>query len=175
MHQKLPFEIDPLRLAQNGLKLEGQLSLVDMPRLAKSLHSSNGVVNVKMAFDIDEMATPYMRGEFGTSVSVICERCMQPMALDLSVNCMLAMIIGERKVEGLAEQYDPWVLENNDPVLLNAIIEDELILSLPLVPRHEKACLPDEAWSVGEDDVAMVEADKPVSPFAVLAGLKTKN
>ena len=172
MHQKLPKEIDPFRLAQNGLKLEGQLPLAEMPRLAKSLHSNDGVVTVKMAFDIDEIGTPYMHGEFKTSVSVICERCMQPMTLDLDVDCLLAMIIGERKSEGLAEQYDPWVLENSDPVLLSAIIEDELILSLPLVPRHDEVCLPDEAWSVGDEDI--VELDKPVSPFAVLAKLKTK-
>lgn len=173
MHQKLPKEIDPFRLAQNGLKLEGQIPQAELPRLMKSLHSSNGVVNVKLAFDTDEIGTPYMRGEFKTTVSIMCERCRQAMTLELNVDCLLALIIGERKIEGLAEQYDPWVLENSDPVLLSAVIEDELILALPLVPRHDEMCLPDEAWSSGDDDMEM-DDDKPESPFAVLAKLKTK-
>lgn len=175
MHQKLPKEIDPFRLAQNGLKLDGQLALATMPRLTKSLLNDEGIVNLKMAFDIDEIGTPYMRGNFTTSVSVLCERCMESMMLDLEVDCLLAMVSGERKIEGLAEQYDPWIIENSDPVLLSSVVEDELILSLPLVPRHDGACLPDEAWSTGDDENESIEVNKPASPFAVLSTLKTKH
>ena len=173
MHQKLPKEIDPFRLAQNGLKLGGKIPQAELPRLMKSLHSNNDVVSVDLAFDIDEVGTPYMRGEFKTVVSIMCERCRQTMTLKLNVDCLLALIIGERKIEGLAEQYDPWVLENSDPVLLSTVIEDELILALPLVPRHDEMCLPDEAWSSADENME-VDDDKPESPFAVLAKLKTK-
>ncbi len=174
MHQKLPKEIDPFRLAQNGLTLEGQLPIAEMVRLSKSLQSDEGWVNVRLGFDVDEVGTPYMRGEFNTSVSVICERCMNSMILEMTVDCLLAMVSSERKVEGLAEQYDPWIIENNDPVLLSAVIEDELILSLPLVPRHTEACLPEEAWSVGDEQVELKDSDKAASPFAVLSALKIK-
>jgi len=174
MHQKLPKELDPFRLAQNGLTIEGQLPLSDLPRLAQLLLSDEGEVSIKMAFDVDEIGTAYMKGEFSVVGSITCQRCMEPMLLDLNVNCLLAMVIGERKVEGLTEQYDPWVLENSDPVLLSTVVEDELILSLPLVPKHQQACLPDEAWSVGDSMIDESIDDKPVSPFAVLSTLKTK-
>jgi uncharacterized protein len=173
MHQKLPKEIDPFRMAQNGLTIEGQLPLADLPRLSQALLSNEGSVSVKMSFDVDEIGTPYVEGNFSVTVAITCQRCMELMSLDLNVNNLLAMVIGERKVEGLAEQYDPWVLENSDPVLLSNVVEDELILSLPLVPRHEQPCLPDEAWSAGDIEESIVE-DKPVSPFAVLSSLKTK-
>jgi len=174
MHQKLPKEIDPFRLAQNGLKLEGLLPLAGLSRLAKYLHNTEGEADIKMDFETDEVGTPYMRGEFKATVSVVCERCMQPMTLNLDAKCLLAMIIGERKIEGLAEQYDPWMLENNDPILLKSVIEDEFILSLPLVPRHDEACLPDDVWSVGEEEVAKVTEER-ISPFAMLESLKTKD
>ncbi|MBE0438936.1 MAG: DUF177 domain-containing protein [Gammaproteobacteria bacterium] len=173
MHQKLPKELDPFRLAQNGLKLEGQIPLADLPRLTQSLLSDQGMVDVKMAFDIDEVGTPYMKGEFSVSVSLTCQRCMSAMALDLNVDCLLALVKSERKVEGLAEQYEPWLLESNDPVLTSTVIEDELILSLPLVPKHDIACLPDNIWTAGDDNI-ITEDEKPVSPFAVLSSLKTK-
>ena len=172
MHRKLPKEIDPLRLAQNGLKFDGQLLLSDMPRLAKSLHSDSGLVNVVLAFDIDEIGTPYVKGEFRAPVSIVCERCMLPMSMELSVSCLLAMVVSEKFIDKLAEQYDPWLLENSEPVSLSKVVEDELILVLPLVPRHTEACLPSEAWSTKVDYNEDEEDQKPVSPFAILSSLK---
>jgi uncharacterized protein len=98
---------------------------------------------------------------------------MTPMSVDVDVECYLAILKNERKVEGLAELYDPWIVENNDPILLSSVVEDELILGLPLVPRHEHACLPKEAWYRG-DDIDESEKEKKVSPFEVLASLKLK-
>ena len=175
MHHKLPKEIDPLRLAQNGLKFDGQILLSDMPRLTKSLHSNSGLVDVTLEFDIDEIGTPYVKGEFTVPVSIVCERCMLPMSMELSVSCLLAMVVSEKFIDKLAEQYDPWLLENNDPISLSKVVEDELILVLPLVPRHTEACLPSEAWSTMSDnsDYNEDEGDeKRVSPFAILSSLK---
>jgi len=173
MHQKLPKDIDPFRLAQNGLKLAGTLPVSTMNRLAGSLADTEGDVAVIMNFDVDETGLPYMYGKFSSKLSLICERCMAPMSVDVNVECHLAILKNERKVEGLAELYDPWIVENNDPILLSSVVEDELILGLPLVPRHEHACLPKEAWYRG-DDIDESEKEKKVSPFEVLASLKLK-
>jgi uncharacterized protein len=173
MRQKLPVEIDPLRLAQNGLKLNGELLLKDMPRLCESLVNEQGSVKVDLAFDLDEINTPFMKGGLLTDVSMRCERCMSPMVVPLSVNCLLAIVTSESKVATLAEQYEPWLLESNEPVSLNAVIEDELILALPIVPRHNESCLPSEAWSSGQES-EVEEDEKPTSPFAILSSLKNK-
>tara|TARA_R110002050_G_scaffold1244_4_gene8616 strand:+ start:52302 stop:52826 length:525 start_codon:yes stop_codon:yes gene_type:complete len=173
MHQKLPKELDPFRLAQNGLRLEGTLPVSTMERLAGSLADTEGEVAVKMNFDVDETGLPYMYGKFSSQLSLICERCMAPMSVDVDVECHLAILKNERKIEDLAELYDPWIVENKDPILLASVVEDELILGLPLVPRHEHACLPKEAWYRG-DDIDESEKEKKVSPFEVLASLKLK-
>jgi len=174
MHRKLPIEIDPLRLAQNGLKLDGQILLNVMPRLTASLESDEGLVDVTLAFDVDEIGTPFMKGKITAPVSMICERCLSAMTTTLSADCLLAIVISERKIDALAEQYDPWLLDGSDPVLLSKVIEDELILALPLVPRHTEACLPSEAWSAESEESEADTADKPESPFAILSSLKKK-
>jgi uncharacterized protein len=173
MHQKLPKELEPFRLAQNGLTIEGQIALSALPRLTQSLLSDEGVVDVKMAFEIDEIGTPYMKGDFTVSVAMTCQRCMSAMELELKASPLLALLKSERKVDGLADQYEPWVLDTNEPVLTSTVVEDELILSLPLVPKHETPCLPDDIWSSG-DDIEISNDDKPESPFAILSSLKTK-
>ena len=174
MHQKLPIEIDPFRMAQNGLKLEGVLPISTMTRLAGSLSDTEGgEVRVSMNFDVDQTGLPFMYGRFRSTLSLICERCMEPMAIELDIKCLLAILKSERKVEELAEIYEPWIIENNEPVRVSSIVEDELILGLPIVPRHEHACLPKEAWYRG-DDIDESEKEKKVSPFDVLASLKLK-
>jgi len=174
MHQKLPIEIDPIRLAKNGLTLEGELQLNKMKRLSGSLHGNSGTVHVKMNFDIDKvLGTPYMNGEFTASLSLICERCSEPMQYEVDTTCSLAIVNVERKIEGLAEQYEPWVIESDDPIMLSSIVEDELILAIPLIPKHDHSCLPAEAWSAGDE--IEVDVEKKVSPFAVLSALKKKD
>jgi uncharacterized protein len=98
---------------------------------------------------------------------------MSAMEIELKASPLLALLKSERKVDGLADQYEPWVLDTNEPVLTSTVVEDELILSLPLVPKHETPCLPDDIWSSG-DDIEISNDDKPESPFAILSSLKTK-
>ena len=173
MHQQLPNEIDPFRLAQNGLKLAGKLQVSDMKRLPAALHNDEGVVDVSMHFDVDETGTPFLRAKFSSSLTLICERCMEPMVLAVEADCLLAIVQNEHKTEGLAEQYEPWLIDSDEPIELGSVVEDELILALPLVPRHDFACLPAEAWQSGEEKVEVEE--KPISPFAVLSALKSKD
>jgi uncharacterized protein len=170
MHQKLPVEIDPFRLAKSGLILEGKLPLVSMPRLSNSLQDSSGHVDVKMSFDVDKiLGSPIMIGEFKAQLPLLCERCSEPMLFEANIKSSLAIINSERKIEGLDGLYEPWIITSDDPVILSSIVEDELILAIPLVPKHEHACLPKEAWFSGEEQI---DDEKPISPFAVLSALK---
>ena len=175
MHQKLRVEIDPFRLAKQGLILEGKLSLSTLPRLVDVLDNSDGDIGVKMHFDINKiLATPTMVGHFKASLPLICERCSKVMSFDADVHCKLAIMNAEKTVEGLDEEYESWVIENSDPVLLSSVVEDELILAIPLVPKHEHSCLPAEAW-FAKGNIAEEKIEKKVSPFAVLSELKLKD
>ena len=171
MRQQLPKEIDPLRFAHSGLTLAGEIPVSEMPRLCEVLHDSSGVVIVNMQFDIDSTGTPYLNGQFAVTVNLLCERCMEPMAHSIKLSTMLAIIGHEGKIEGLAEQYEPWLLSDTKLVDPAEVVEDELILALPLVPKHDYPCLPDALWQAGEQEI---EAEKPASPFAVLSALKSK-
>ncbi|WP_040576993.1 YceD family protein [Methylophaga lonarensis] len=171
MHQQLPRDIDPFRFAHNGVQISGTLPVASLTRLADKLANQQGEIQVTLQFDVDQTGTPYVEGHFSGELALICERCMQAMPYKFDIKSLLALVRHERKIEGLAEQYEPWLLENSDAVNPADLVEDEIILALPLVPRHEQACLPDELWSSGEQEI---ETEKPVSPFAVLSALKTK-
>jgi len=171
MNQKLPIDIDPFRLARNKLILEGDLPIAGMLRLSKSLFDNKGLIHIKMMFDVDKITgSPYMNGQFTTSLNLMCERCSKSVAYKMDITCSLGLVSNEINAEKLAEQYEPWLIENDDLVKVSSVVEDELILALPLVAKHEQACLPKEVWQAGEDEEEVEE--KPASPFAMLASLK---
>lgn len=174
MRQHLPKEIDPFRFAHTKREISGRVSLVELTRLTESLLSTDGEVEFRMQFDIDDTGTPFMQGRFKTTLSLTCERCLQELVLPMEIDSLLGLIRHEKLAEKLSEQYEPWVVndaELTDPV---TVIEDELILALPLVPKHDYDCLPDEAWFAGDKEEKSEEAAKPASPFSVLTSLKTK-
>lgn len=173
MRQQLPKEIDPFRFANTGRELKGEVDLAEMTRLAESLRHTDGVVKVWMQFDIDETGTPFMEGHFETTLSLSCERCLQEMRLPMAIDSLLGVVRHEKLAEKLSDQYEPWVVDDTeltDPV---SVVEDELILALPLVPKHDYDCLPDEARLSGDKEDEEKPA-KPKSPFSVLSELKTK-
>ncbi len=172
MHQQLPKDIDPFRLANNGLLLEGQLKLTSMPRISEAIVDNSAHVDVRLQFDIDEMGTPFMVGHIKTELPLVCERCMQTMNYVVDTDLSVGLIRHEGQAEQLAERYEPWVVDGDAPVELSSIVEDELLLAIPIVPKHEHACLPQDLWQSGED---IGEEEKPESPFAVLSALKKKD
>lgn len=174
MRQQLPKEIDPFRFANNGRQLEGELALADMSRLSESLFDNSGSVAVSMQFDVDQTGTPNLHGHFETTLSLTCERCMQAVAFPVVIDTWLGLVRHEKLAESLAEQYEPWVIDDTDLVDPATVVEDELILALPLVPKHDYDCLPEEAWFAGDKEVEENPAEKPESPFAVLSALKSK-
>lgn len=170
MSSRLPEYIDPLRLAEARAVLQGQLAIAGMQRLASALHSTQGVVDVTLEFGIDEVRTPCVKGVLRAGLDVLCQRCLGPMVLPVETEVALGIVTSAQEIERLPGNYDP-LLVGAEPVSLKDVIEDELILSLPVAPVHpEQQCPP---WSDTVVERPVEKADKP-SPFAVLAQLKDK-
>lgn len=165
---RLPERIDPHRLAEGKRILQGSLELNTMPRLGAYLTGSGGKVQVEMEFGRDEEGIPFVRGHLETEVEIACQRCMGSFRLPLQSRFLLGVVSEEKEADRLPEHYDPLVA-GHEPVVLKDLVEDELILSLPIVPRHPE----------GECPAPPVERDEPESkrenPFSVLAHLKTNS
>lgn len=99
------------------------------------------------------------------AVSLECQRCLQPLRVRLHVDRRLFFVEGEDAAAALDTDSEDDVLTLEPAIDLRALIEDELLLALPLVPRHE-VC-PEPLPLREEDDAAPEE-----HPFAALAALK---
>jgi len=103
-------------------------------------------------------------------VPVTCQRCLQPVDVPLVVDRSFRFVADEETAAQLDEEAEEEVLALDPEFDLASLIEDELLMEMPLVPRHEVCPTEVKLEAVDEDfDTAMAEKPKP---FAALAQLK---
>lgn len=164
--EHLPTQVDPIRFAENATCLQGTLLVKNMPRLCSLLGNDEGTVEVKLEFGKDEQRRPFLKGELIANIVLSCQRCMEPYTFEIKDRFLAGMVSTEEKAKALSDRYEPLLIKEG-VLVISDVIEDELILRLPLVPMHEpNVCnvkLP-RAVLQAEDD----------SPFKVIEILKGK-
>lgn len=163
-----PSSIDPVQLAEKGAYLTGELPLTAMPRLLQACPRSSGSVNIDLRFERNQPnGLRFMYGTVHAIVRTTCQRCLQDMALEVHTEPRLILLRPDER-EDLERDGETLVVGR--PVLLSALVEDELLLALPMTPMHEAPACPGKG-----------KADKPAtgrrptrrpSPFSVLSRLK---
>jgi len=165
----IPPHVDPRKLADRAATLAGELQLSQLKRLADPLEDDQGVVRASFSFGRDEQRTVVIRSQLDVEVKMICQRCLEPVVLPIHSECDYAVVNEGASSQHLPKGYD--VLEvGEDPLDLLALVEDELLLALPIVPLHDpEICQP----PVGPDEPEPSEDEVTRSnPFSVLAQLK---
>lgn len=172
MSDRLDDLIEPLVLAAKGRTLKGHVPLAQLERLAPSLYKVEGMAEAELRFDRDEVGLPCVKGSITTQLILQCQRCMQAMTLPVSLELNLGIVTSKAAAEKLPENYDP-LLVGAEPIKAAEIVEDELILALPLVAMHEvDECPAGDQFQRQEEETA---PPKRENPFAILAELKKDN
>ncbi len=138
MSGRLPQTFQPLRLAGTAAVLRGSLPLAGMARLATYLSDATGAVEIDLQFGIDDLGTHYAQGRLQTTLHPVCQRCLQVFDCPLDVEILLGIVTSEQAAALLPEQYEPLLIAET-AIELNSLVEDELILALPIVPMHAPA------------------------------------
>ncbi|MEN8174277.1 MAG: YceD family protein [Pseudomonadota bacterium] len=166
MSKPVPERVDVLRCADQGQLLEGRYALAELPRLRPLLAREDGEVRFHLRCGRDAEKRVVLAGEVTARLWLTCQRCLEPVALDVAADVRLAGVTGLQESGLLPEEYEPLLME--DPLLsVRELVEDELLLAVPQVPRHKQPCrpaLPPEASDRADD-----------GPFAALAGLRVKH
>lgn len=167
----LPLKVDPFRSAENQITLQGTLSIENMQRLCTSLTDVMGQVAVNLVFGKDEQGIRYIKGHLDTQLHLQCQRCLEPFKYEIMGDFLAGIVHTEQEAEALPERYDPLIILDN-MLILSDMIEDELIISLPIVPMHAlKDCSAQLSLMSSSQD--MTEAEKD-NPFKVIELLRSK-
>lgn len=162
MLEKLPNFIDAKRFTLQDCHLKGTVDLAEMSRLHDSLYNQDGIVEIDWHFTTDEQHRSIITGNIQTTVNVLCQRCLQVMSLPIETK--VALIILNNEDQEVPQNYEALILTNPEISLYN-MIEDELLLALPIVSYHE-SCSSNE-YTIKKAD----QDDLKENPFKILENL----
>ncbi|EGN75865.1 Putative metal-binding protein, possibly nucleic-acid binding protein [Idiomarina sp. A28L] len=166
----IPLSVDPVRNSGKQLSFDGYIPSKNLPRFNEVLASPCSDIEVTLWFGTDEQKIHNFRGQAKANVELTCQRCGGTMPFDLAIEFQYAPVTKRQTAEDMPEHYEAAELNELGEVLLHPLVEDELLLALPIVAKHtEQDCaIKSDTMSYGE---LPAEAEKP-NPFAVLQKLK---
>lgn len=170
MFAPLPELIDPWRAVEAGAEFRGSLPLARMARLRESLREPTGEARFRLTFTRDPEGRGVLDGEIEARLILTCQRCLEALEFPVLTTLDLVLVSGLDEAGLLPEDLDP-LLVPEEPLRLADLIEDELLLALPQIPRHEPGACPvgGGLWTAVSDER---RAGEGANPFAVLGALK---
>lgn len=137
----LPRNIDPIKFAQEQQALEGKLPLDKMARLVPMCHPGVqlGEAEVWIQGNRDIQGLPYLKGTVKATIPLTCQRCLERVDYSISTEFQLSPVHSEDQADSLPSSYEALILNENNEVSLCDLVEDELLLALPIVPKHKES------------------------------------
>lgn len=164
----LPSTLDVRKGASRGATVRGLLKPLDLPRFRELLAGDDGAIQAQLELSRDEEGRYLVHVTSDASVAVICQRCLQPMPIELHTDSDLAVVWTDEQAAHLPRHLEP-VIVAGEECELRELVEDELILALPAFSYHEQADC--NTVLVDLNSEAVAAPDRP-NPFEVLARLK---
>ena len=163
MRGRLPRTADFLLLAENNREYEGTIPVIELGRLHDTIDSTDGDVAVSLKFGW-KYGIRCLEGSVSAQLGLICQRCLEPMPADVEGRFCFALITDENELDNLPDEMEPYIIEG-DKQLLDDVVVDELLISIPLVAKHTEMCVEFQS----DEDV--VVADDTYKPFASIKDL----
>lgn len=173
----VPDKLDVAALAHDDASLQGEWPAASLQRLADSAAPeapASGWPALRWSLHGEirqpKAATPqtWLHLTAAAQVALTCQRCLKPVHEDIDIDRWIRFVDTEAEAAALDVDSDDDVLALPRHLDARELIEDELLLALPLVPRHE-VC-PEPLAHVDELEEPALE-ERP-NPFAALAALK---
>jgi len=124
-------------LVDHGGVLSGELRPSMLTRLVGMLHSDVGSVRASLRFSERREGGLALELTYAASVELTCQRCLEPFRQELAGRVDMVLADDESMPASVPEGYE--LLELPEGRLSPAqVVEDELIVSIPLVPKHER-------------------------------------
>lgn len=149
----------------------GRLPLSAFARLSEGLEDAEGDVSFGLSFDRDALQVSYVELRIDAELPLLCQRTLQRFLYPVSLVQRLGLLRagddeGVAAEAGLPEGYEALLVDDDGAVRPLELVEDELILAVPVVPVAPGSESVERDWPVTEDE------EKRANPFAALADLK---
>ncbi len=167
MSATLPEVLDAWRMVAARRCFEGRLPLSTFARLCGSLEVVEGDCRFVLEFGRDALGVRFLELQLEAELPLQCQRTLESFRLPVRVTQRLGLITDESQEAGLPPGYEPVLLDAEGALRPAELIEDELILAVPVVPVKPGTEAVERVFPAESAE------DEPVpNPFAALAALK---
>jgi uncharacterized protein len=165
MQKKLPETIDFLKQVEKRASYECTWPVARFERLGGVINDNSGEVAARLRFGISA-GTRCLDGYVQADLHMRCERCLDPVKQHIESGFRFGLVTSEEEAKMLPKEFEPLIVTDSEQSLLD-LVEDELLLSLPIVAKHEEECS-EILQKHKEDDNAQRDTYRP---FAALKDL----
>jgi uncharacterized protein len=169
--------LDVKAFAKAAGVLAGHESLSNYSRLMAETGAKGGDRQLdwqargELRIEVNGFSQIWLHLQATVSLPMTCQRCLGPVDTVASFDRSFRFVATEEQAESEDEQAEEDVLALRRDFNLRELIEDELLMAMPVVPRHE-VCPIEVKLAVQDPDFDAESEAKP-NPFAVLARLQT--
>lgn len=158
----LPQQVQYRKLARDRTRLSGEVAIGHLSRFSDCLASDEGQVRIVLKFVKGKGATTRVVGDASTDVVVTCQYCLEEMTVPVEASINLLIVDSTEALLSLPQGQDGLVCESESLELVD-VFEDELIVSLPMVPKHTGGkCLELEGqWADQADEEQPSDTHRP--------------
>ena len=149
-------------VTRQAMEAAGRLHLDTLPRLRAA-----GEAEVQLRVSDDGSGRVIVQGRVKAQLTLTCQRCLGPVTRALTTEFKLVWVHSDAQAAALPEPYEP-LLSASGRVKVNELLEDELLLALPIVAVHATA---EECSELGQRPASR-PAETTANPFAVLGASK---
>lgn len=154
--------LDCLEFARGGGVLERSVGLDELPRLADLLVTTAGFLSVRLAGFRDDQGKSWLQVDVAGEPVLCCQRCLGGVKFPLAISSRLQLMApGEEWPDDDLADDSTDAIEAEKALAVLSLIEEEVLLALPIAPRHEQCESP-----------SGTAAEHGPSPFAALSALK---
>ena len=147
-------------------EFQGRIPLASMERLRGSLLQPDGEAACRIGFGTDALKVPFVEVRIEAELPLLCQSSLRRFLLPVRLVQRLGLIRDEAGEAALPPEYEPLLMPADGMLRPAELVEDELILALPVVPVSPEAEMVEREFAPTVEEVAKA------SPFAALVGLK---
>lgn len=167
MSATLPPVLDAWRMVAARRLFEGSLPLAGMTRLREVLEGAEGDCRYELEFGRDALDIPFVELRLQAELPLLCQRTLERFLYPVRLVQRLGLVTDESQEAALPEGMEPVQPGPGGELHPAELVEDELLLAVPVVPINPASTPIQADWPAGE------EVGKP-NPFAALAALKAQ-
>jgi len=171
--ERVPEVLDAWKMVATRRGVEGRLPLSALTRLEGSLLDTEGDVRFALDFDRDQFQVPYVELRIDAELPLECQRSMERFLFPVKIVQRLGLIRDEADEAALPPGYEPLLVPDDGELRTAELVEDELILAVPVVPVKPGSEAVERDWPATQSEQDEISKSS-ANPFAALSVLKSK-